>query len=80
MSDYIKVVPTDGMKVLHPDTLQPLPVEGKRVRMAPYWERMERQGAVSFEMIKDEKAEAPKPEVKPEAPATEVTTPKGDKK
>lgn len=70
MGDFIRVLPIDGRKVVHPDTFKRIPEEGMRVRRAAYWERMEAQGLVKFEEVlqelkPDEAPKAPKaPEVK----------------
>lgn len=48
MKEFIIVTPVDGAVVLHPETFQKIPAEGKRVRAAAYWERMKKQSVISI--------------------------------
>lgn len=63
MSEFIKVTPEGGERVLHPEfPYTAIPEEGIRVRKSVYWTRMEKQGVVTIEAIEEEKPEAPKAE------------------
>lgn len=54
MGEFIKVIPSEGQKVLHPDFPHvAIPNEGMQVRKGTYWNRLLKQGAVRFEEIEE---------------------------
>ncbi len=48
MSQTIVVKPAAGLRVLDPDTRQPLPAEGAEVPRNTYWERRLNDGDVTL--------------------------------
>lgn len=76
MSEFIKVTPEGGERVLHPEfPYTAIPEEGIRVRKSVYWSRMAKQGAVKIEEI-DEREE----EEKPQSPKAESEVKKAPSK
>lgn len=48
ITEFIKVVPAEGYRVLDDQTLIQVPKEGQRVRRSAYWDRLENEGAVKI--------------------------------
>lgn len=61
-TDFVIVKPSEGYKILNPDTMQKILVDGTRVRKGAYWDRLEAEGAITVEA---EKKPEPTPEPKP---------------
>lgn len=64
------LVPAQGLSVLDPETGRPVPAEGKRVRMTPFWQRRVAEGSMVV-------GERPKPAPQPE-PQNDAPAPNGD--
>lgn len=47
MNEKIFLIPAPGVRVLDPDTLQPLPEEGASVSNSIHWQRRLREGDVT---------------------------------